>query len=385
MSKRDADVALRGRVREVALQREVTSVAPRESNSAAEISRFASAFSKRMGLILCGIADEPMDPGAARLSEVAERDVRPHVGREVVQDAAKARDVRVKLGLPIVGLDLSGERVPREAEPLDERAATPRSNRSPGTAAVCAPNVPVAPLILPKYSAASTRRNWRRSRCASTASSLPSVVGVAVWPWVRESMATPAVSWASAAIWSVSDVAAGSHTSRTAPCTMSAYERLLMSSDVQAKCTSSLRRPRALVPVEAALDVVLNRLDVVDGLALDFRVLCNALGTKSGRDRAQQRRLVGRQNARARHRANGAQVNEPFHLNVEALAIQRGLGKVVNEPIDSAAVPAVERPQRDRRGNLGKRCPVSHVPILSRRTSSPQAPPARGDFARRRA
>jgi hypothetical protein len=44
-------------------RREVTSVEPSVSKSAAEISRFASAFSNRMGLILCGIADDPMDPG----------------------------------------------------------------------------------------------------------------------------------------------------------------------------------------------------------------------------------------------------------------------------------------------------------------------------------
>ena len=42
--------------------REVTSVEPSVSSSAAEISRFASAFSKRMGLTLCGIALDPIVP-----------------------------------------------------------------------------------------------------------------------------------------------------------------------------------------------------------------------------------------------------------------------------------------------------------------------------------
>ena len=44
----------------------VTSVAPRESSSAFDTSRFASAFSKRIGLTLCGIVDEPVEPCAAR-------------------------------------------------------------------------------------------------------------------------------------------------------------------------------------------------------------------------------------------------------------------------------------------------------------------------------
>ena len=43
-------------------RREVTSVAARVSSSEPEISRFASPFSKRMGLTLCGIVDEPVEP-----------------------------------------------------------------------------------------------------------------------------------------------------------------------------------------------------------------------------------------------------------------------------------------------------------------------------------
>ena len=42
--------------------REVTSVLASESSSALDSSRFASAFSKRIGLILCGMVDEPVAP-----------------------------------------------------------------------------------------------------------------------------------------------------------------------------------------------------------------------------------------------------------------------------------------------------------------------------------
>ena len=42
--------------------REVTSVEARVASRPPEISRFASAFSKRIGLILCGIVDDPVAP-----------------------------------------------------------------------------------------------------------------------------------------------------------------------------------------------------------------------------------------------------------------------------------------------------------------------------------
>ena len=40
----------------------VTSVCESVASSPPAISRFASAFSNRMGLILCGIVDEPVAP-----------------------------------------------------------------------------------------------------------------------------------------------------------------------------------------------------------------------------------------------------------------------------------------------------------------------------------
>lgn len=42
--------------------REVTRVEASVVNSPPAISRFASAFSKRIGLILCGIVDDPVAP-----------------------------------------------------------------------------------------------------------------------------------------------------------------------------------------------------------------------------------------------------------------------------------------------------------------------------------
>ncbi len=44
--------------------REVTSVEASTSNSALDTSRLASAFSNRIGLTLCGMVEEPVDPCA---------------------------------------------------------------------------------------------------------------------------------------------------------------------------------------------------------------------------------------------------------------------------------------------------------------------------------
>ena len=114
---------------------------------------------------------------------------------------------------------------------------------TPGEATTCAAYVPVAPLILPRNSARSTRASWRARRCTKTAISLPIVVGVAGCPWVWDRSGTSASSSAMSARVSMRVRAAGSHTSCTAPLTPSAYERLLMSSDVQQKWTSSERSP----------------------------------------------------------------------------------------------------------------------------------------------
>ena len=58
-----------------------------------------------------------------------------------------------------------------------------------GSAAMCADHVPVAPENFARYSDASTCAATRSRRQTNTASSLPIVVGVAGWPWVRESIA----------------------------------------------------------------------------------------------------------------------------------------------------------------------------------------------------
>src|SRR5665811_1211825 len=60
---------------------------------------------------------------AAHLGEVAHRDVGPEVRAEIVQDPVEAGHVAVELSLPVVALDLGGQRVPGQAKGLYERLA----------------------------------------------------------------------------------------------------------------------------------------------------------------------------------------------------------------------------------------------------------------------
>ena len=113
-------------------RRLVTSVAASESSTRAR------ELEVRLGVLEADRVDlvrhrrRAGGAGLRDLAEVAERDVRPDVGREVVQHAVGVGDARVELGLPVVRLDLGGERVPGEAERLDElaRDVGPRDIRS---------------------------------------------------------------------------------------------------------------------------------------------------------------------------------------------------------------------------------------------------------------
>ena len=64
------------------------------------------------------------------LVEVIHRNVRPCVRRQVVGDAARARHIRVQLGLPVMRLDLRGQRIPCQAQAFHERAGQRRPIRA---------------------------------------------------------------------------------------------------------------------------------------------------------------------------------------------------------------------------------------------------------------
>ena len=111
-----------GRIGQVALQRDSTSVAESVSSSEQDSSKLASAFSKRIGLTLCGIVEEPVALDG-HLGEHATGDVHPHVHAQVVHDAVRVGDGRVELGLPVVAFDLRGQRVPGQAHAVRDELA----------------------------------------------------------------------------------------------------------------------------------------------------------------------------------------------------------------------------------------------------------------------
>ncbi|CAH0258498.1 hypothetical protein SRABI03_03388 [Microbacterium foliorum] len=119
VSEGHTDVALGGRVREVALQAAGhQSLTEGREQSARDLEvRLGVLEADRVDLVRHGRRSGRAGDGDLR--EVAERDVRPDVGREIVQDAAGMADPVVQLDLPVVGFDLRGEQIEAESEALD--------------------------------------------------------------------------------------------------------------------------------------------------------------------------------------------------------------------------------------------------------------------------
>ena len=124
-----------------------------------------------------------------------------------------------------------------------------------------------------------------------------------------------------------------------------------MSSLVQAKCTNSSAGAELGVVLQAFLDEVFDRLDVVVGGALD---LLDARGVGDGE-------VVGQRAAgvRARPASNGAsstmpgfvgQREQPFDLDPHARLDQAVLGEDRAQRVDLAGIAAIERGQGEQRG-----------------------------------
>ncbi|KOF53389.1 hypothetical protein AD428_13765 [Achromobacter sp. DMS1] len=102
--------------------------------------------------------------------------------------------------------------------------------------------MPVAPLSLASGSTAATAAMARSRRAATLANSLPRVVGLAGWPWVRDSMGWSACAAAISVSLAAISRRRGTSTRSRARVSMSACEVLLMSSEVQAKWMNSAAR-----------------------------------------------------------------------------------------------------------------------------------------------
>ena len=125
--------------------------------------------------------------GDRALAEIAQRDVAPEVAAQVDEHRVAARERVAVLGDPVVRLDLGRVGVALEAERFHEAARDAAASRPPGrrrrARCSCRPRRSTC-----RGSYARERARGARSRCTNLATSLPSVVGVAGWPWVRDSI-----------------------------------------------------------------------------------------------------------------------------------------------------------------------------------------------------
>jgi hypothetical protein len=94
------------------------------------------------------------------------------------------------------------------------------------------------------------------------------------------------------------------------------------------------------------LQVVLHRLDVVQGDPLGLGQLGDPGRTELARDPAQVGGLLTGQPAQPGNRPGRGQVDQPLHLDVQPPLVQRGLRQVRREGCDGAPVPPVQRPER---------------------------------------
>ncbi len=98
---------------------------------------------------------------------------------------------------------------------------------------------------------------------------------------------------------------------------------------------------------QAAADVVLDGLDVVHGDGFDVGQFGDRAGVEFGDDGAQLLLLLRGQRSGAGQHVVAGQVDEPFNLDGDPVAVEGGLGEVVDQRRDGGLVAAVQRAERD--------------------------------------
>lgn len=195
VKKGKAGIALGRGVSEIALQAPGTSICASVPNSLPEISRFASAFSKRMGVNLVRHRGRSGSAGDGNLREVAKERCRS-TRRWRIQNAAGASNAVVQFRLAIVRPDLGGERVEAARgvrRTCGREPASPRPARRPGAPTTCRWRQKTSGRAPTSRSAGDALQLPRGHPI-----SLPIVVGVAGCPWGRASVRVPRCDAASA-------------------------------------------------------------------------------------------------------------------------------------------------------------------------------------------
>ena len=98
---------------------------------------------------------------------------------------------------------------------------------------------------------------------------------------------------------------------------------------------------------QPAADVVLHCLDIVHRDGLDVGQFTDGVGVEFGHDGAQLFLLLRGQRPGARQDVVAGKVDEPFDFHGNAVAVQGGFGKIINQGRDGGLVAAIQRAERD--------------------------------------
>ena len=278
------------------------------------------------------------------LTEETNRNVAPHIGAEVVQHTVEVSDIRVQLSLPVVRLNLSGQRVPGQAQVLHKttRNILPISVRNrrivSSVGAGCTINLAqelsssnVLHLALQAVREHAQLLTQGGGSCRLTVSTAQHRHITAVLSQLQQN---------------INQVLSGRnpHVLNGVLDTQRVGEVVnVFRSAAEVNQRHQVTQAQAL---QAATNVVLNRLHVVNGDSLNLSQLRHRISVEIGHDGAQALLLLLAQRGQTRQHLVLAQVNEPLNLNVDAVAVQSRLRKVVGQGRGHGCVASVQGAQR---------------------------------------
>ena len=278
------------------------------------------------------------------LTEETNRNVAPHIGAEVVQHTVEVRDIRVQLGLPVVRLNLGGQRVPGQAQVLHKttRNSLPISVRnrrivssvSAGRTINLAEELgssSVLHLTLQTVGENTQLLTQGGGSCRLTVSAAQHRHVAAFLSQLQQNLNQVLSSRNPHVLNSVLDAQRVGEVVN------------VLGGAAEVNQRHQVTQAQAL---QAATNVVLNRLHVVNGDCLNLSQLRHRISVEIGHDGAQALLLLLAQRGQTRQHLVLAQVNEPLNLNVDAVAVQSRLRKVVGQGRGHGCVASVEGAQR---------------------------------------
>ena len=278
------------------------------------------------------------------LTEETNRNVAPHIGAEVVQHAVEMSDIRVQLSLPVVRLNLSGQRVPGQTQVLHKttRNLLPISARhrrivrrvSTGRAINLAEELgrlhvlDLALQAVGEHAQLLTQGGGGSRLTVSTAQH------------------RHVAAFLSQLQQNLNQVLSGRN-----PHVLNSIldaQRVREVVNVLRSATEVNQRHQVTQAqaLQAAANVVLDSLHIVNGDSLNLSQLRHRISVEIGHNGAQALLLLLAQRGQTRQHLVLAQVNEPLNLNVNAVAVQRRLRKVVGQGCGGGCVASVQGAQR---------------------------------------